>query len=34
MWTGRKILPVVDAGGAVIGRVSVGSILEHGRPLP
>lgn len=34
MWSGRKSLPVADASGAIIGQVSVGGILERGRPLP
>jgi osmoprotectant transport system ATP-binding protein len=34
MWSGREALPVADASGAIIGQVSVGGILEHGRPLP
>ncbi|KLK92052.1 amino acid ABC transporter ATP-binding protein [Microvirga vignae] len=34
MWSGRKALPVADASGAIIGKVSVGGILGHGRPLP
>ena len=34
MWTGRKALPVADVTGAIIGKVSVGGILQHGRPLP
>lgn len=34
MWTGRDDLPVADASGAIVGKVSVGGILEHGRPLP
>ncbi|WP_134500314.1 ABC transporter ATP-binding protein [Microvirga pakistanensis] len=34
LWTGRAALPVADAAGAIIGQVSVGSILRHGRPLP
>ncbi|HZW46947.1 MAG TPA: ABC transporter ATP-binding protein [Microvirga sp.] len=34
LWTGRKALPVADASGAIIGQVSVGGILQHGRPLP
>jgi osmoprotectant transport system ATP-binding protein len=32
LWTGRKALPVADASGAIIGQVSVGGILQHGRP--
>jgi osmoprotectant transport system ATP-binding protein len=31
MWSGREALPVADASGAVVGRVSVAGILEHGR---
>ncbi|WP_243370134.1 ABC transporter ATP-binding protein [Microvirga solisilvae] len=34
MWTGHRALPVADAKGAIIGRVSVDGILEHGRSLP
>lgn len=34
LWTGREALPVADAAGTIIGRVSVGGILQHGRPLP
>ncbi|HZH11188.1 MAG TPA: ABC transporter ATP-binding protein [Microvirga sp.] len=34
LWTGRRALPVADARGAIIGRISVDSILEHGRSLP
>jgi osmoprotectant transport system ATP-binding protein len=34
IWSGRETLPVADASGAVIGRVSVGGILRHGRPSP
>ncbi|MXQ11153.1 ABC transporter ATP-binding protein [Microvirga makkahensis] len=34
LWTGRKALPVADSSGAIIGRVSVDKILQHGRPLP
>lgn len=34
VWTGRKALPVADAGGAIIGRISVDGILKHGRALP
>lgn len=33
MWSGRATLPVADASGAVVGRVSVVGILEHGRRL-
>ncbi len=33
IWSGREALPVVDASGAVIGRVSVRGILAHGRAL-
>jgi osmoprotectant transport system ATP-binding protein len=31
-WSGQDTLPVADASGAVIGRVSVRGILAHGRP--
>ncbi|MGO4388338.1 ABC transporter ATP-binding protein [Microvirga sp. 2YAF29] len=31
MWTGRDALPVADASGALVGRVSVSGILDHGR---
>lgn len=31
IWMGRDVLPVTDASGAVVGRVSVKRILEHGR---
>ncbi|WP_414472750.1 ABC transporter ATP-binding protein [Microvirga sp. M2] len=34
LWTGRKALPVADASGAIVGKVSVGGILQHGRPPP
>ncbi|WP_445501137.1 ABC transporter ATP-binding protein [Microvirga sp. G4-2] len=34
MWSGRKSLPVADASGVIIGQVTLGGILEHGRPLP
>ncbi len=34
MWTGREALPVADATGAIIGKVSVGGILKHGRAHP
>lgn len=34
MWSGQKALPVADASGAIIGKVSVDGILQHGRPLP
>ncbi|MCG7393762.1 ABC transporter ATP-binding protein [Microvirga sp. ACRRW] len=34
MWTGRDALPVADARGVILGKVSVGGILQHGRPLP
>jgi osmoprotectant transport system ATP-binding protein len=33
IWVGREALPVADASGAVVGRVSVKRILEHGRPV-
>ncbi|MEE1610742.1 ABC transporter ATP-binding protein [Microvirga sp. CF3016] len=31
IWVGREALPVVDASGALVGRVSVQGILAHGR---
>jgi osmoprotectant transport system ATP-binding protein len=31
MWSGQDVLPVADAAGAVIGRVSVDGILNFGR---
>ncbi len=31
IWSGREVLPVADAGGTVIGRVSVDRILRFGR---
>lgn len=31
LWSGRDALPVADGSGAVVGRVSVGGILRHGR---
>ena len=31
IWLGREALPVADASGALVGRISVGRILEHGR---
>lgn len=31
IWSGQECLPVADGSGAVIGRVSVGGILRHGR---
>ena len=31
IWTGREALPVANASGAVIGRVSIVGILRHGR---
>jgi len=34
VWTGRRALPVADAGGTIIGRISVDGILDHGRALP
>ncbi|SCY20945.1 ABC transporter ATP-binding protein [Microvirga guangxiensis] len=34
IWTGREALPVADAKGAIVGRISVGGILQHGRPHP
>ncbi|WP_201859418.1 ABC transporter ATP-binding protein [Microvirga soli] len=33
IWRGRPVLPVADASGAPIGRISVDGILKHGRPL-
>jgi osmoprotectant transport system ATP-binding protein len=32
IWSGRDALPVADSSGAIVGRVSVGGILRHGRP--
>ncbi len=32
IWSGRDSLPVADETGAVIGTISVGGILAHGRP--
>jgi osmoprotectant transport system ATP-binding protein len=34
IWLGRESLPVADASGSVIGRVSVAGILRRGRPSP
>jgi osmoprotectant transport system ATP-binding protein len=34
IWCGREALPVANARGAVIGRVSVDRILKLGRPSP
>jgi osmoprotectant transport system ATP-binding protein len=34
IWCGREALPVADARGAVIGRVSVDRILKLGQPSP
>ena len=34
IWTGREALPVANASGAVIGRVSIRGILRHGRSRP
>ncbi|MBM1174913.1 ABC transporter ATP-binding protein [Microvirga arabica] len=33
IWRGRSALPVADAAGAPIGRISVDGILKHGRSL-
>jgi osmoprotectant transport system ATP-binding protein len=33
IWAGREALPVADASGAVVGRISVKRILEHGRSV-
>jgi osmoprotectant transport system ATP-binding protein len=33
IWFGREALPVVDASGAPVGRVSVQGILAHGRAV-
>ncbi|MBQ0820870.1 ABC transporter ATP-binding protein [Microvirga terrae] len=33
IWVGRETLPVVDATGAALGRVSVRGILAHGRSI-
>ncbi|HEV2565512.1 MAG TPA: ABC transporter ATP-binding protein [Microvirga sp.] len=33
IWAGREALPVVDASGALVGRVSVKGILAHGRSV-
>lgn len=34
IWTGREALPVADASGALVGRVSVNGIVAHGRSVP
>jgi len=34
IWSGREALPVANASGTVIGRVSVSGILRHGRSRP
>lgn len=34
IWSGREVLPVADAGGTVIGRVSIDRILRFGRSSP
>ncbi|WP_114943471.1 ABC transporter ATP-binding protein [Microvirga calopogonii] len=34
IWAGREALPVADASGAVVGRVSVTGIVAHGRSVP
>jgi osmoprotectant transport system ATP-binding protein len=31
IWAGQEALPVVDASGAPVGRVSVKGIMAHGR---
>jgi osmoprotectant transport system ATP-binding protein len=31
VWIGRDALPVINAAGSVLGRVSIGGILAHGR---
>jgi osmoprotectant transport system ATP-binding protein len=31
IWSGRETLPVADMAGAVVGQVSIGGILRHGR---
>ncbi|MBL0406985.1 ABC transporter ATP-binding protein [Microvirga aerilata] len=31
IWLGREVLPVADASGAPVGRISVSRILAHGR---
>jgi osmoprotectant transport system ATP-binding protein len=33
IWRGKPALPVADAAGAPIGRISVEGILKHGRSL-
>jgi osmoprotectant transport system ATP-binding protein len=33
IWRGKPVLPVADASGATVGRISVDGILRHGRPL-
>ncbi|WP_230530463.1 ABC transporter ATP-binding protein [Microvirga roseola] len=32
VWSGRESLPVADPNGVIVGRISVGGILAHGRP--
>jgi osmoprotectant transport system ATP-binding protein len=32
IWVGREALPVTDASGALVGRVSIAGIMAHGRP--
>jgi len=34
IWCGQECLPVADASGAIIGRVSINGILAQGRPSP
>jgi osmoprotectant transport system ATP-binding protein len=34
MWRGRQVVPVADASGASVGRISIDGILRHGRSLP
>ncbi|MCB8819028.1 ABC transporter ATP-binding protein [Microvirga rosea] len=34
VWVGRDALPVLDSSGAMLGRVSIGGILAHGRQAP
>ncbi|EIM25258.1 ABC transporter ATP-binding protein [Microvirga lotononidis] len=34
IWAGREALPVADASGALVGRVSVRGIVAHGRSVP
>jgi osmoprotectant transport system ATP-binding protein len=31
IWRGRQALPVADAAGAPVGRISIDAILKHGR---